>query len=88
VVKGQRARLTSARDADAPGPSPGRSHASRRRLTPNFKIRVEVHFQDRCSFPLTLKTYIISQAERDSMPEWVPEDFLDPDGVPPVRGWV
>jgi hypothetical protein len=48
-------------------------------------VRVDVQFQDRCSFPLTLKAYIISQQEKDSVPEWVPEDFLDPD-APPVRG--
>ncbi|KIY94890.1 hypothetical protein MNEG_13073 [Monoraphidium neglectum] len=56
-----------------------------RRLTPNFKVRVDVQFQDRCSFPLTLKAYIISQQEKDSVPEWVPEDFLDPDAPPQPR---
>lgn len=57
-----------------------------RRLTPNFKIRAEVQFQDRCSFPLTLKAYIIGQGEKDTLQEWVPEDFLDPD-APPVSSW-
>jgi hypothetical protein len=50
-----------------------------RRLTPNFKVRVEVSYKTRCSFPLTLKAYVISQQEKDSVPEWVPDDFLDPD---------
>lgn len=50
-----------------------------RRLTPNFKIRAEVGFNTRCSFPLTLKVYVITQQEKDSVPEWVPDDFLDPD---------
>jgi hypothetical protein len=50
-----------------------------RRLTPNFKVRVEVSYKSRCSFPLTLKAYVISQQEKDSVPEWVPDDFLDPD---------
>jgi len=69
--------------------SPPLPHAQPRRLTPNFKVRVDVEFQDRCSFPLTLKAYIISQQDKDSVPEWVPEDFLDPD-APPVswRGCV
>ena len=53
--------------------------ADRRRLTPNFKIRAEVGFNTRCSFPLTLKVYVITQQEKDSVPEWVPDDFLDPD---------
>jgi hypothetical protein len=55
-----------------------------RRLTPNFKVRVEVSYKTRCSFPLTLKAYVISQQEKDSVPEWVPDDFLDPD-LPQVR---
>ncbi|GBF88728.1 hypothetical protein Rsub_01629 [Raphidocelis subcapitata] len=50
-----------------------------RRLTPNFKIRVDVFFEDRCSFPLTLKAYILSQQERDGAAQWVPDDFLDPE---------
>lgn len=50
-----------------------------RRLTPNFKVRVEVHYKNRVSFPLTLKAYIIGQQEKDTIPEWVPADFLDPD---------
>eukprot|EP00882_Tetradesmus_deserticola_P033554 GHRQ01038344.1.p1 GENE.GHRQ01038344.1~~GHRQ01038344.1.p1 ORF type:complete len:243 (+),score=65.99 GHRQ01038344.1:241-969(+) len=50
-----------------------------RRLTPNFKVRLEVSYKSRCSFPLTLKAYVISQQEKDSVPEWVPDDFLDPD---------
>jgi hypothetical protein len=58
--------------------------ASCRRLTPNFKVRVEVSYKTRCSFPLTLKAYVISQQEKDSVPEWVPDDFLDPD-LPQVR---
>jgi hypothetical protein len=56
-----------------------------RRLTPNFKVRVEVAFKSRCSFPLTLKAYVITQQEKDSVPEWVPDDFLDPD-LPQVSG--
>jgi len=44
-------------------------------------VRAEIEFQDRCSFPLTLKTYIIGQQEKDSVPEWVPDDFLDPDAA-------
>jgi hypothetical protein len=43
---------------------------------------VEVQFQDRCSFPLTVKAYVIGQQEKDSVPEWVPEDFLDPEAAP------
>lgn len=56
-----------------------------RRLTPNFKVRVDVSYKHRCSFPLTLKAYVISQQEKDSVPEWVPDDFLDPD-LPQVSG--
>jgi hypothetical protein len=48
-------------------------------------VRVEVEFQDRCSFPLTLKAYVIGQSEKDGVPEWVPDDFLDPDASA-VRG--
>eukprot|EP00775_Hariotina_reticulata_P009780 gene9780-9938_t len=55
------------------------SEESLLRLTPNFKVRVEVAFKSRCSFPLTLKAYVITQQEKDSVPEWVPDDFLDPD---------
>lgn len=58
---------------------PLRFCAGCRRLTPNFKIRAEVGFNTRCSFPLTLKVYVITQQEKDSVPEWVPDDFLDPD---------
>lgn len=57
-----------------------------RRLTPNFRIRAEVGFNTRCSFPLTLKVYVITQQEKDSVPEWVPDDFLDPE-LPQV-GWT
>lgn len=52
-----------------------------RRLTPNFRVRADVQFQGRCSFPLTVKAYVIGQQEKDSVPEWVPEDFLDPDAA-------
>lgn len=48
-------------------------------------MRVDVTYKNRCSFPLTLKAYVISQQEKDSVPEWVPDDFLDPD-LPQVRG--
>ncbi|KAI8474662.1 MAG: hypothetical protein J3K34DRAFT_117375 [Monoraphidium minutum] len=53
-----------------------------RRLTPNFRVRVEVLFRDRCSFPLTVKAYVVGQQDKDSVPEWVPEDFLDPEAAP------
>lgn len=58
-----------------------------RRLTPNFRVRVEVHYRGQVSFPLTLKCYVVTQQDKDSIPEWVPEDFLDPD-LPQVGAWV
>ena len=42
-------------------------------------MRAEVEFSGRVSFPLTLKAYIVGQQEKDSIPEWVPDDFLDPE---------
>jgi hypothetical protein len=58
-----------------------------RRLTPNFRVRVEVHYRGQVSFPLTLKCYVVTQQDKDSIPEWVPEDFLDPD-LPQVGAGV
>lgn len=52
-----------------------------RRLTPNFKVRAEVEFAGRCSFPLTVKCYAVGQADKDALPEWVPDDFLDPEAA-------
>lgn len=87
-----RSALSCSRNAQAcaallrPGPCDAAVHfAACRRLTPNFKIRAEVGFNTRCSFPLTLKVYVITQQEKDSVPEWVPDDFLDPD-LPQVSG--
>jgi hypothetical protein len=45
-----------------------------------------VGFNTRCSFPLTLKVYVITQQEKDSVPEWVPDDFLDPELPQVCRG--
>jgi hypothetical protein len=50
-------------------------------------VRVEVHYRGQVSFPLTLKCYVVTQQDKDSIPEWVPEDFLDPD-LPQVGAWV
>jgi hypothetical protein len=49
---------------------------------------VEVSYKTRCSFPLTLKAYVISQQEKDSVPEWVPDDFLDPDLPQVGAAWL
>lgn len=70
----------------APDARPPPSPCTHRRLTPNFKIRAEVGFNTRCSFPLTLKVYVITQQEKDSVPEWVPDDFLDPELPQVCRG--
>jgi hypothetical protein len=59
--------------------------APRRRLTPNFKVRVEVQYRNRVSFPLSLKAYIITQQEKDSLQDWVPDEYLETE-FPQVRG--
>lgn len=84
VPPGRRGRSNLA-PPSRPPPRPLSRPLPPRRLTPNFKVRAEVQFLDRVSFPLTLKVYIVGQAEKDTILEWVPEDFLDPD-MPPVRG--
>jgi hypothetical protein len=40
-----------------------------------------VDFKTRCAFPLSIKVYVLTQQEKDSLPEWVPDDFQDPDVV-------
>lgn len=51
----------------------------RRRLTPDFKLRVEVRHRGRVCFPLTLRAHILSQQEKDNLPEWRPEGMVDYD---------
>lgn len=52
-----------------------------RRLTPDFKVRVEVRYRGRVSFPLTVRAHILSQQEKDNLPEWTPEGMMD-DNLP------
>lgn len=40
---------------------------------------MEVQYRTRVSFPLTLKAYIITQQEKDSLQDWVPDDYLETD---------
>ena len=51
--------------------------AGDRRLTPDFKIRVDVRFRGRVNFPLTIRAHILSQQEKDNLPEWRPEGMAD-----------
>lgn len=55
--------------------------SSSRRLTPDFKVRVEVRYRGRVSFPLTVRAHILSQQEKDNLPEWTPEGMMD-DNLP------
>jgi len=48
-----------------------------RRLTPDFKLRVEVSHRGRVCFPLTIRAHILSQQEKDNLPEWRPEGMVD-----------
>lgn len=48
-----------------------------RRLTPDFKVRVEVRYRGKVSFPLTVRAYILSQQEKDNLPEWAPDGSSD-----------
>lgn len=53
-----------------------------RRLTPNFKVRVDVKYRQRVSCPLTVKAYILTQQEKDSILHWCPDDTIyELDGV-------
>lgn len=49
-----------------------------RRLTPDFKVRVEVRYRGKVSFPLTVRARILSQQEKDNLPEWTPDGMEDP----------
>jgi hypothetical protein len=42
-------------------------------------VRVQVQYRNRVSFPLSLKAYIITQQEKDSLQDWVPDDYLETD---------
>ncbi|CAD7701308.1 unnamed protein product [Ostreobium quekettii] len=57
-----------------------------RRLTPDFKVRVEVKYRGQVSFPLTVRAYILSQQEKDNLPEWSPEGAVDNDGQNERKG--
>lgn len=48
-----------------------------RRLTPDFKLRVEVTYRGRVCFPLTIRAHMLSQQEKDNLPEWRPEGMPD-----------
>lgn len=50
-----------------------------RRLTPDFKLRVEVRYRGRVCYPLTVRAHILSQQEKDNLPEWRPEGMIDLD---------
>lgn len=50
-----------------------------RRLTPDFKVRVEVRYRGKVSFPLTVRAHVLSQQEKDNLPEWMPEGAHDLD---------
>jgi hypothetical protein len=50
-----------------------------RRLTPPFRVRATVAYRGRCSFPLTLKAYVVPEpAAPGALAGWLPDDFLDP----------
>jgi hypothetical protein len=57
-----------------------------RRLTPDFKVRVEVKYRGRVQLPVHLKAYIITQQERDSLHNWAPEELYDPES--PKVPWL
>ncbi|CAD7697834.1 unnamed protein product [Ostreobium quekettii] len=57
-----------------------------RRLTPDFKVRVEVKYRGQVSFPLTVRAYILAQQEKDNLPEWTPEGVTDHDGQSERKG--
>lgn len=50
-----------------------------RRLSPNFKLRVEVQCKGPLSVELTVKAHLLSQQEFDSITSWCPEPFNDCD---------
>eukprot|EP00798_Chlamydomonas_sp_ICE-L_P031814 gene31814-7016_t len=45
-----------------------------RRLMPAFRVRAEVKYRSRLSFPLTMKAYVINQQEKDNILAWSPEE--------------
>jgi len=55
-----------------------------RRLSPNFRVRVEVKYRQRVSFALTLKAHVITQQEKDNILAWCLEDSADQDKKKPV----
>ena len=57
-----------------------------RRLSPSFKVRVEVQYSGRMSFPLTLRAFVISQNDKDVVQKWSPEGPMDPDKVSERQG--
>lgn len=52
-----------------------------RRLSPSFKVKVEVKFRGQVSLPFTLRAFIITQTDKDMVQSWHPEDPTDPDKV-------
>eukprot|EP00210_Caulerpa_lentillifera_P008045 g7682.t1 len=48
-----------------------------RRLTPDFKLRLEVRYRGVICYPLTVRAHMISQQEKDSLPEWRPEGMIN-----------
>ena len=52
----------------------------RRRLSPSFKVKVEVKYRNQVSVPLTLRAFIVTQHDKDNILSWQPDD-LDQDKV-------
>lgn len=49
----------------------------RRRLTPCFKVRVEVKHRGNVSLPLTLRAHVLNQQDKDDISRWMPAQGRD-----------
>jgi len=46
-----------------------------RRLSPSFRVRVDVRYRSRVGIPVTVKAHLITQQDKDNVLAWLPEDM-------------
>lgn len=43
-----------------------------RRFSPSFRVRVDVQFRERVQLPVTVRAFVVSQHEKDTILGWMP----------------
>lgn len=55
--------------------------SSCRRLSPSFKVRVEVRYRQRVAVPITVKAHLVTQQDKDNILAWLPDDYTPYTGL-------